>query len=450
MLFFLSCSPDLTNGPGGASVKVHSPRARRQTPCSTMADKWIDRKWIDLNLATNHCPDASLVDALSELVMNAIDAAPDKTPKLDVEVGTGTVVLEDEGPGLRLASFVVGGTVGENKVIGRFGLGLKDAIAVLMRNQVKIEIKSKLGGYHFDEQPGRCGTKTIHVCQCKPSGEGVRVELVGLPEKTVNDVKKRFLCFAEPPELHRHKDVVVMAPADGQGRFFVNGVKVAFSQPLRLCYNITNPTSEQRGALTRDHTIASGKTKLFRVPMEAALLSGGDKLAGSKPDKPSCEFAWPDVWAHFFNHLPRRPMQSHPLAQESVQTGGNAPPPQPPTLKKQLAELAALGPLPRLVKPASHNDRLSEEQRALLAQPMSKLTVDKLINAFSEEDAVPRTHKEVVEELTKCLQVRGHTPNCTILAPADSLHCSTPHTRLATASVSIRFIPVGHTARERT
>lgn len=402
--------------------------------------------WIDLNLATNHCPDASLVDALSELVMNAIDAAPGKTPKLDVE--DGTVVLEDEGPGLRLASFVVGGTTGENKVIGRFGLGLKDAIAVLMRNQVKIEIRSKLGGYHFDERVGQCGTETIHVCQRKRSGEGVRVELVGLPEKTVNDVKERFLCFAEPPELHCHENVVVMAPADGQeGRFFVNGVKVVFSQPLHLSYNIINPTSKQRRALTRDHTITSGKTKLFRVPMEAALLSGRSKLAGSKPDKPSCEFAWPDVRAHFFGPLPQRPMQSH---RKSVQTRVDTPPPQPPTLNEQLHELAALGPLPPLVKPAGHNGRLSEEQRALLAQSVSTLTVDKLIDAFSEDDAVPRTHEKVVDELTKCLQVRGHTPNCTILARTDSKHCITPDTRLATASVSIRFIPVGHTARERT
>ena len=118
--------------------------------------------------------------------MNALDAArPGEIPTLDPPAAPGSpVVLEDAGPGLLLDSFVVGGTSGGDKVIGRFGLGLKDAIPVLMRSAqgAAVRIDSRRGGYDFAVREGVCNAATVHVRERPPSERGTRVEVVGLAD----------------------------------------------------------------------------------------------------------------------------------------------------------------------------------------------------------------------------------------------------------------------------
>jgi hypothetical protein len=128
--------------------------------------------WQDTNIRTIHCPDHTVVDALCELVMNSMDAAPGN-PELSLLQGYPSVLrVEDSGPGMTLDSFGVGASGGDEKVVERFGLGLKDALSVLIRegpggpNGAHVTITSSLGDYKFDLRPTRVsesGAETIWV-----------------------------------------------------------------------------------------------------------------------------------------------------------------------------------------------------------------------------------------------------------------------------------------------
>eukprot|EP00055_Hartaetosiga_balthica_P015223 m.88462 g.88462 ORF g.88462 m.88462 type:complete len:291 (-) comp8810_c0_seq3:1410-2282(-) len=226
----------------------------------------MTEEWMDLNLSTELCPHLSVNDALCELVMNAIDAAPDKVPEFSA-LDSSTIVLRDQGEGLRLESFTVGRTVGD-KVVGRFGVGLKDAVAVLMRNKAQIEIDSHLGSYRFEVKPGVLGTNTIHIQRHKACGNTIiTVSKLQDAHASVKAVKKLFLCFSHLKLLYTKDDFQVLLPEKQTGKnrgcLFVNGVAVKVPQSLFLSYNFKNATMNQRRACDRDHNVDAVKFKKF-------------------------------------------------------------------------------------------------------------------------------------------------------------------------------------------
>ncbi|GLI99538.1 ATP-binding protein [Sphingobium sp. BS19] len=89
--------------------------------------------------------------AVRELIANAIDEQQ-LSDTSDIEVFKaegGSWIIRDYGRGLRYEHFTQNENVeklqNSGKVIGKFGVGLKDAMATLHRNGVPVEIRSAHG-----------------------------------------------------------------------------------------------------------------------------------------------------------------------------------------------------------------------------------------------------------------------------------------------------------------
>ena len=252
----------------------------------------------DLNLRITHHPDGNVEDALTELVMNAIDAthktpsdatsSPEPKWKLYVvggdktSVGVPSLCLEDEGAGIVPDSFVFGPRIKEDtKLHGRFGLGLKDAVAVLMREGFTLKIQSTVFDYEFVEDQT---IKLIHRYPTRVHGSCIQLFLRGGLRKLQDlekMVKQRFLA----PSL-QEKQMKVIFESDGvqivdlvkkskeqnrafkpgqkdksRGCLFFGGRLVYMSHiwATRYGYNIKSPTPKQRQCINRDHMITKMK-----------------------------------------------------------------------------------------------------------------------------------------------------------------------------------------------
>lgn len=427
-------------------------------PCSRMAaatDEPSADEWQDLNVAVGMSPHLTIEDALNELVMNAVDAnrAMDNVspPAPDLRViSPSTVELRDQGSGLAPESFVLGYTEGEGKASGRFGIGLKDAVAVLMREQAEVKIDSASGSYRFEARMGKRKVETIHVQNLRARGQGTCITVSKLPTsssaaETVEAVKARFLCFTmSSPPLHVRGGVEVRSSEDSspphtargkkqrargarRGRLYINGVAVTVDQPLILSYNFNGASQEQSKACNRDHSLEPGKFgKLFKDPIDAALQSYLESL--SLPDrqilsdKPSCEFAWPNIRALCYPKPATTSISAHPLvgahakkadpcataaipnSAAAAATGTSGAPDAAEGPRTQLSlRLRTLAELPSPPPPPKRPLLLAVDVD--VARSGVAKAIDQLIEATSKDDAVPAAHKKLVDRLSEVLQV---------------------------------------------
>jgi len=137
-----------------------------------------------------------LCHATRELISNALDERALSGTK-DIEIKRAsdkTWSIRDYGRGVRYEHL----TQNENqeklenpsKVIGRFGVGLKDALATFSRRGVGVHIRSKFGNIAL-RQSAKHGFEdviTLHAAITPPSDpafEGTEITLEGIPDAEV-------------------------------------------------------------------------------------------------------------------------------------------------------------------------------------------------------------------------------------------------------------------------
>eukprot|EP00056_Hartaetosiga_gracilis_P005419 m.84490 g.84490 ORF g.84490 m.84490 type:complete len:610 (+) comp12158_c0_seq1:172-2001(+) len=358
--------------------------------------------------------------------MNAIDAGGSKeVPTLTVE-GPGTVVLEDRGNGkLCLESFVMGRSIGNAKKVGQFGVGLKDAVAVFMRNGAKVSISSSVGGdFDFKVAKGDFECETIHVKNTQPStstplarssSSGTCITITGLqtPRKLVESVKKNFLCFSPKRTLIiKTESVEVFKPLfDNKGKLYVNGIELAPPQPLFFSYNLTGSPA-LRESYDRDHNIKGNAFKKDVRPHIENALRKMARHAPYLPPKPKHEFNWKDVRVHFFPE----PAVAHPLRQRSLVSCGITSS-QNTSFSRSFSMMKT--EQPDLTDWKMKYDTLHEKYKQLEAEhkklkdehkkledkyePTTR-QINELIDKYSREDSVPIEHKRCVDELANALK----------------------------------------------
>ena len=201
----------------------------------------------------------SIADALREIIANALDETVlAKSPEIKIYKDSDKVWhIRDYGRGLQYVHL----TQNENKeklecneLIGKFGVGLKDALAVLYRKDCKVVIDSK---YHHMtiamEQKAGFNIKTLHVKLDEPidkSMKGTDFTIYDLSDTDITNAKSMFLIFNKPTLLEktRYGEVYNCNVAMG-GTVYINGVKVASEPNFMFDYNITNVNKQIRKAL---------------------------------------------------------------------------------------------------------------------------------------------------------------------------------------------------------
>ncbi len=272
----------------------------------------------------------TVAHALREVIANALDEQAltgTREPQIfrDAE---GRWHIRDWGRGLRYEHL----TQNENKeklahpdqVVGKFGVGLKDALATFDRHRVVVVIRSRYGDITTGKQAkhGFADIKTLHALitePADPSFTGTEFIMHGdaLGERQVEEAKALFLRYSGDEELGvtPFGTVLRRANARARARIYVNGLRVAEEDNFLFSYNITSPTAALRRALNRERSNVGRSAYTDRVKSILLACDQDDVIDALVADLQNYERGtqhdetqWLDVGLHACKQLNARRM----------------------------------------------------------------------------------------------------------------------------------------------
>ena len=271
-------------------------------------------KKFDLNIE-RILEDWEVYHAIREVIANAIDEQVlTKTEPIKIwKDKEGKWHIRDFGRGLKYEHL----TQKENDeklrnphVIGKFGIGLKDALATFDRHNVKVFIKSKYGDITIgkSQKHGFEDIITLHAYINPPSDPnfvGTEFILDGVTDEDIRKAKDLFLIFSGERVIEKTRYGEVLEKKSNIARIYINGVKVAEEENFLFSYNITSLTKKIRQALNRERTNVGRSAYSDRV--KSILLSCKSKevaeflvndLKNYFTGKTHDELKWIDVQEH--------------------------------------------------------------------------------------------------------------------------------------------------------
>ena len=195
-------------------------------------------------------------------------------------------------------------------VIGKFGIGLKDAIATFDRKGINVFIKSKYGDITLgkSEKHDFKDVVTLHAYFHSPSDPtfiGTEFILEGCTDDDIDNAKDLFLRFSGERKIENTQYGEVLEKRGSNSRIYINGVRVAEEENFIFSYNITSLTKAIRKALNRERTNVGRTAYSNRV--KSILLSCKSKtianylvndLKGYQNGTLHDELKWTDVSVH--------------------------------------------------------------------------------------------------------------------------------------------------------
>ncbi len=175
------------------------------------------------------------------------------------------------------------------QVIGKFGVGLKDALATLSRRKINVLIRSKHGDITLGQTPkhGFPDIVTLHAVVSPPSDPGfvgTDFALIGLSDTDIVAAKNFFLKFSNQSVLDETSYGQILETARGRkSRIYVTGLLVAEEENFAFSYNITSLTAAMRKALNRERTNV-GRTAYSDRVKQMLLASTVDRVAETLAD----------------------------------------------------------------------------------------------------------------------------------------------------------------------
>lgn len=252
--------------------------------------------------------------ALREVIANALDEQLlTGTDQVKITRNGDTWYVRDFGRGIKYTHL----TQNENQeklespnVIGRFGIGLKDALATFERHGVVVQIKSKFGIIKTTKSSkhGFGDIITLHAIIEEPEDTefiGTEFEMRGIDESEMNAAKQLFLIFSSEQALDTTRFGQVISRGSGSGAIYINGVKVAEEANFLFSYNITLLNAAIKKAINRERSHV-GRTAYADSVKKILLASSSNDVAqqlsldianfheGTMHD----ELAWVDVQEH--------------------------------------------------------------------------------------------------------------------------------------------------------
>lgn len=202
--------------------------------------------------------------AIREIIANALDEQTiTQTSSIKIEqTPDGWWHIIDYGRGLNYYHL----TQNENdeklkneKCIGRFGIGLKDALATLHRHDIEVKIQSRYGIITLKEE-AKTGFKdivTLHAEITPPENFnmiGTDFGILGCTENDIQMAKSMFYLFSDTSLLEQTKYGDVLEKATANACIYINGVKVAEEPNFLFSYNITSLNAAIKKSLNRERT----------------------------------------------------------------------------------------------------------------------------------------------------------------------------------------------------
>lgn len=208
--------------------------------------------------------DWEVYHGIREVIANALDEQLlTNTKDIDILKGKRNEWhIRDYGRGLRYEHLTQKENLEKLKnpnVIGKFGIGLKDALATFDRKGIDVSIKTKFGEITLgkSEKHGFEDIVTLHAYiypPVDPQFQGTEFILEGVTQSDIDNAKNLFLKFSGDFTLEKTQYGDILKKGDITGRIYINGVKVADENNFLFSYNITSLTKSIRKALNRERS----------------------------------------------------------------------------------------------------------------------------------------------------------------------------------------------------
>src|SRR5687768_3570574 len=213
--------------------------------------------------------------AIREVISNALDEQT-LSGSRDIEIAKddgGRWSVRDFGRGLQIEHF----TLNENKeklaastgVIGKFGVGLKDALATFHRRGIDVRIRSRHGTFTLEETAKHdfSGISTLHVAydETPVVVEGTEFLLGGVTDEQMAEAKALFLRFNDEKVLDQTRYGEVLRRAKDGGRVYISGVFASEEPNFLFSYNVTHLTDAMKKRLNRERLNVGRTTYAERV-----------------------------------------------------------------------------------------------------------------------------------------------------------------------------------------
>jgi hypothetical protein len=252
--------------------------------------------------------------AIREIIANALDEQfLTKTNEVEIFKNGNSWIIRDFGRGLKYTHL----TQNENQeklnspsVIGKFGIGLKDALATFDRRGAVVTAKSQHNRIAIAKSPkeGFQDIVTLHAIIediDKIDFAGTEFELKGVTDEEIEAAKKLFLKFSGEGIIESTKQGQVINRNENHGNIYINGVKVAEEANFLFSYNITTLSAPIKKALNRERTNVGRSA--YTDSVKKILLSSAKKEVAEilAKDLPNInlgtahdELTWIDVQEH--------------------------------------------------------------------------------------------------------------------------------------------------------
>ena len=201
---------------------------------------------------------------IREIIANALDEQK-LTNTSEIEIfkdKNNDWHIRDYGRGITIEHF----TQNENEeklksegIIGKFGIGLKDALATFDRKNIGVKIISEYGEFTIGKsvKVGFDDIITLHIYidpSHYPSFIGTEFILSNVTEDDIKNARDMFLNFSGEQQIETCSYGMVLEKKYDSGRIYINNVKVAEEDNFIFSYNITSLNSAIKKALNRERT----------------------------------------------------------------------------------------------------------------------------------------------------------------------------------------------------
>jgi hypothetical protein len=202
--------------------------------------------------------------AVREIIANAIDEQK-ITNCNELEIfkdSSGSWHIRDFGRGIKYEHF----TQKENEeklntegLIGKFGIGLKDALATFNRKRIECRIISKYGLFAIGKSSKADFNEieTLHVYIEENENNnfiGSEFILNNISDSAIENAKNFFLKFNDSEVIESTKYGQIIENELEDSKIYINGVQVAMEPNFLFSYNITSLNKTLRKALNRERS----------------------------------------------------------------------------------------------------------------------------------------------------------------------------------------------------
>lgn len=337
---------------------IKPPNSQRQSPSDqknpTLTENQLQSKvpltpskMFDLNIE-EVLDNWEVEHAIREIIANALDEQVlSETAEIEIiKDGQGDWHIRDFGRGLRIEHF----TLNENQeklnaqsgIIGKFGVGLKDALATFHRRKIGVLIRSPYGTYRLKQEHkyGFDNIVTLHVeFDSTPNKmRGTEFVLHNVTDTDMAKAKSLFLKFSGEESLETNTYGQILRRRNDTARVYILGVFASDEPNFLFSYNVTNLTDSMKKRLNRERLNVGRTTYADRVKailknaksktVESLLIEQVEKRAtGEQCD----EMAWIEISQMALNlmhqqrqvaYFTEQEIQSRPNVLENVKSDG--------------------------------------------------------------------------------------------------------------------------------